>query len=429
MQGKNEEAILHWEKALLLNPTDVGAYSKLADLYYETNQFKHYLTRGKLKFTEGKATHAISDFKKAVENSQNNKDTLEATFLLAQMYEITNKTDLAIEEYTKMLNIEDNVNVYFKLGELYEKEDRNIAAEKLKQGVEKFPDSLLLNEKLAIILNKLNKPNEALEYAQSFETKAKSYLLQNENNKALEEINKIGVKTEAYLSLLSEYYFNTESFEDCLKTIEELEKVNGLNPLPYQMKALVYEEKNDKLNSALNWGRCYLLQDKKEMALSEFLQAHSLDKKNTKVIEDIINLYENMNEKYPALEFAEKLIKLEPENVSILKKIAKHSIEEGDISAAIESLEKIAKLAENDYATFDELAKLYKKKKNYAKELHYLEKYLLKAPVSDKTPIVKNRIDELRSIDLSKSEQPETEEAGLIDKIFDFLGKFKRKDT
>lgn len=426
LQGNFDEAIKHWEYALVLNPTDSGAYSKLADLYYNINKFKHYMTKALLKVTEGKHSHAIGNLKKAIDNANDDKEILEATFKLAQMYELSGKREQAIEEYTKMLNLEDNVNVYFKLGELYEKDNINVAISTLKTGVEKFPDSQMLKEKLALMLTKNNKIDDAVEFAQSHDTKAKAYLLKGELEKALAEINAIGVKTESYFSLLAEYYFNTKEYDECLETIANLEKINALNPLPYQMKALVYEEKNDNLSACCNWGKCYLLQGKNEMALSEYLQAHSIEPTNAIVICEIINLYENMNEKYPALEFAQKLLKLEPENVLVMKKIAKHAISEGNLTEGIEHLEKVAEISVHDWATFGELAKLYNKRKNYENELKYWEKYLIKAPVNDDTPRVKARIDELRNMDLAKMSAPEQEEVGFIDKIIDFWGKFKR---
>ena len=424
VQGNKDEAIKLWERVIMLTPNDSGSYAKLAELYYDVDKYKYYMTRAKLRVTEEKPTHAISDLKKAVENAPDNQGTLEALFLLGQMYIQTGKPQQAIEEFVKMLHIEDNINVYMILSQLYEEQEPEMAIDTLKQAIEKFPDNKNLQERLAILYSRQNNPENALEYAQSPNAKAKAYLQQGDNEKAFEEINKITVKDYSYHSLLSEYYFNTQKYDDCLRTIAALEKINALNPVPYQMKALVYEEKQDNYNAFYNWGKCYELQGKSEMALAEYLNAYREDENNPAAISHIVNLYELLNEKYSALEFLQKLIKLEPNNVTMLKKLSDYYMKEGNTEDAIEVLEKCVSNGTNDYVIYGTLANFYDKNKRFAKALKAYEKYIEIAPVSNDTEYVKARIDKLREMDIKEESEP-TEEEGLFDKIINLFKKNK----
>ncbi len=421
--GKNDEAIEYWEKCLVINPSDLGAYSKLADLYYSNDRFKHYMTRAKLKVIEEKHTHAITDFKKAIENAQNDSDTMDATFMLGQMYEIVGKPHNAIEEYNKALNIEDNINIYMRLAALLEREDAGMAVDTLKRGIEKFPANQNLKEMLAIILTKQNNPEAALEHAQTYEAKAKAYLASGKNDEAFECIQKIANKGVDYYSLLAEYYFNAKDFEQCLETIKQLEKFNALNPAPYQMKALVYEELDDKYNAYYNWGKCYSLSGKTEMALAEYLSAYHQDEKNPLAITEIVNLYETLGEKYPAIEFTEKLAAVDPENTVAYKKLAAFYDKEGDKAQAIEHLKKVLELSPHDYDSMKKVAMLYEKSKSKENALKYYEKYLSKAPVNDETEIIKKKVEHMQSagyVDEGGDEE------GLLDKIIGFFTKSKK---
>lgn len=419
--GKNDVAIEYWEKSLALNPADAGAYSKLSDLYYNVNKYKYYMTRAKLKTAEDKPVQAISDFKKALDVADTDKERLEASFLVAQLYEFTSKKNEAIDEYLKMLNIEDNVNVYYRLAVLYEKEDVSSAIDILKKGLKVFPDSPNLKEKYAQIMTKQNNPQEAIKFAQTPEAKAKAYLGAGELDNAWGQINKIPKKDNDYYSLLAEYYFIKEEYDNCLEAVSELEKINALNPVPYQMKALVFEKKDDKFLSAYNWGKCYALQGKTEMALGEYLNAYRLDNKSATVITDIINMYEIQNDKYPAVEFMEKLIKIEPKNTYILKKLATFYTKEGELSEAENYLEQIIEIDEHDFDTIYSLASLYEQNRKLKKALSLYKLYLEKAPLSALTNTVKSKVEKLEAADL----QDEKEEEGLIDKIFKIFQKNK----
>ncbi len=424
VQGNRDEAIKIWERVIMLNPNDSGSYAKLAELYYDVDKYKYYMTRAKLRVTEEKPTHAISDLKKAVEASPDDKATLEALFLLGQMYIQVGKPQQAIEEFVKMLQIEDNINVYMILSQLYEEEDPDMAIDTLKQGIEKFPEAKVLQERLAILYSQQNNPENALEYAQSPNAKAKAYLQQGDNEKAFEEINKITVKDYSYHSLLSEYYFNTKKYDECLQTISTLEKMNALNPIPYQMKALVYEERNDNYNAFYNWGKCYELQGKSEMALAEYLNAYHEDEKNPAAISHIVNLYEILDEKYSALEFLQKLIEIEPNNETMLKKLSNYYMKEGNTEEAIEILEKCVSNGTKDYVIYGTLANFYDKNKRFAKALKAYEKYIEIAPVSNDTEFVKSRIDKLREMDIKEEAEP-TEEEGFFDKLINLFKKNK----
>ena len=60
-----------------------------------------------------------------------------------------------------------------------------------------------------------------------------------------------------YAALLAEYYYNYGDDDNTLKYIEIFEKAVPESPLPYQMRALVYEKNKDDFNAYFNWGKYY----------------------------------------------------------------------------------------------------------------------------------------------------------------------------
>ena len=76
-----------------------------------------------------------------------------------------------------------------------------------------------------------------------------------------------------YYTLRAQYYYSAKDFEQALNAIEEYNKFVPNSPLTYQMRALVYEEKNDDYNAHLNWGKYNVLRGNNDIAINEFLNA------------------------------------------------------------------------------------------------------------------------------------------------------------
>ena len=109
---KNEEAKEYWQHFMELKPEDPISYTQLLDIYFLENKYLYYMTRAKLKVLENRLSQATDDYKKAINNTTEEKEIIEARYLLAQTYEYINKPMQAIDEYLKILDYEHNENVY-----------------------------------------------------------------------------------------------------------------------------------------------------------------------------------------------------------------------------------------------------------------------------------------------------------------------------
>ena len=67
------------------------------------------------------------------------------------------------------------------------------------------------------------------------------------NEDAFDELKKLSDKEKqdiSYSALMAEYYYNIGDDENTLTWIDKFEQMNPNNPLPYQMRALVFEKHN-----------------------------------------------------------------------------------------------------------------------------------------------------------------------------------------
>ena len=142
----NNDAINYWNTFIALKPEDPIAYNQLLDLYFHENKYQYYLTRAKLKTIEGRLAQAADDYKKAVNNTTEEKEIIAARYLLAQTYEILNKSVQAIDEYLKILDYDHNENVYLSLAGLYYAEDKQAALDMLQRAIKEYPDSSAVKE-------------------------------------------------------------------------------------------------------------------------------------------------------------------------------------------------------------------------------------------------------------------------------------------
>ena len=134
-----DEAIFWWEKYKSLDANDTISYFQLVDLYADKDKFQYYMNRAHIKVIEGKNGQAADDFKKAINKSKDEAETSKARFMLAVMYESMQKNTEAIQEYLRLLEYEDNLNIYQRLVELYKLESDEDAIGLLEDAIEKFP--------------------------------------------------------------------------------------------------------------------------------------------------------------------------------------------------------------------------------------------------------------------------------------------------
>lgn len=416
---KNDEAKDYWQMLMELKPEDPISYTQLLDIYFIENKYLYYMTRAKLKVLESRLPQATDDYKKAINNTSEEKEIIEARYLLAQTYEYINKPMQAIDEYLKILDYEHNENVYISLAGLYYKEDKSAAVDILQKAIVEYPQSEPIREFLCQAYLATGNYADAEKYAVSIFNKIKSMLMQEKNEEAFEELKQLSAKEKqdiSYSALMAEYYYNIGDDKNTLIWIEQFEKMNPNNPLPYQMRALVYEKMNNEYESHFNWGKYYIKKNDHDLALNEYLNAYNTNPDKTEVIKELINLYSALNDNFACAEFCEKLVKIEKNDIATIKRLVKFYEEQGYEDKVMEYLFALTEINNKDYDAYLKLARHAENNRRIDEAIEYYNNYLKFAPNSDEKEAIKKKTELLISGEIY-------EEEGFLDKIIGFFTK------
>lgn len=343
--NKNEDAIAYYGRILEVDPANILAHEQLIDLYVNKDKFKYYLLRGNLHALQQQMSYAKSDYKKAIDNAEDQVQALPARYLYAGLCEGQEKYQDAIDEYLRISDFDEkNPIVFLKLAELFEKTEGIIASiEILERGLNErgFKD---FEEILAGYYIRNSQPNKALDLTKNELTKARALMDLGKNDEAFEILNKIKeqYKDQAIIhSLLAQYYFQKGLKEDAFKEIDEFAKIEPNSPLIYQMKALIYESEGDGFNEHLNWGKYNILKGDRDVALHEFLAAYQFNNNDIDLIETIAVQLESAKDNMKACEFYERLVTIDSNNTNALQKLAIFRESIGDYQMAFEYLERL----------------------------------------------------------------------------------------
>jgi len=421
MLDNRDEALEYFSKMLELDATNEMAYEQLMDLYAHTDRYKYYVARGNLHIIQEELSHAINDFKKALDKAQTSPETTTVRFVLANLYEQSGKSHQAIDEYLRILDTQSaNEIVYLKLANIYFIEGAVTSAiEILERARANDFDTIEVKENLAQLYLKNNEPQKALEITGNDLVKAKSLLEEEKNKEAFEILEKVddaSKKTAQYHSLLAQYYFNQKEFDKSLESVNEFEKLERNSPLIYQMRALIFEEKGNDFEAHINWANFNLSKKEKDVALNEYLSAYQIKSDDAILVRNIAELLEELGDKNHAAEFYEKLVELDPLNKKALQGLAQFKDSIGDYKAAADFLEKLYVIDNKNTILIKNLAKTYEKIKNKEKALKFYNKFILLSPVNEESDQIKLKIKKLESAEMQEDE-------GLIEK---FMKLFSR---
>lgn len=421
--NKKDEAAEYFSKILELDATSVLAYEQLMDLYMNTDRYKYYVARGNLHTVQQELSHAISDFKKALDKAQSPEEINTTRFVLASLYEQIGKSHQAIDEYLRILDTEAvNELVFLKLAKIYVGENSVASAiDILERAGEHGFDTEAVKENLAQLYLRNNQPDKARELTKDDLVKVKSLLDEEKNQAAFDILTTIkddNKKNPQYHSLLAQYYFNTQSWDKSLECVNEFDKFEKNSPLTYQMRALIYEEKGSEFESHINWAKYNLLRKDRDVALNEYYSAYQLNDQDAVLVRDIAELIEDMGETH-AVEFWEKLASIEPNNKRALEKVAEFRESIGDYRSQAEILEKLYAVDNRNTIVVKNLAKTYEKIKNREKALEFYQKFVAMSPINDDYNLAKEKIKKLESADYAEAQ----EDDGLIGKLMSFFGK------
>ncbi len=419
---KKEEAADYYNKILELDATNVMAYEQLMDINIHTDRFKYYILRGNLHVVQQEVSHAINDFKKALNKAEELEQINSTRFVLANLYEQTGKNHQAIDEYLRIIDSQKvNDIVYLKLAQIYIKEDSiSSAIEILERARENDFDTVAIKENLAQLYLKNNQPEKAREFTKDDLVKVRSLLDEEKNTQAfviLEKIKDENKKNPQYYSLLAQYYFNTQSWDKALDAVIEFEKFDKNSPLSYQMRALIYEQKGNDFDAHINWAKYNLAKNDKDVALNEYFAAYQVKNNDLALIKNMAELLEDLGDKNQANEFWERLINLDSKDKKALDKVAEFKESIGDYRAEVQILEKLYELDKKNSIVVKKLAVAYEKLKNKEKSLEYYNKFIAISPVNDEYEKVKTKIAKLENTAMEEDE-------GLLGKI---MGLFVKK--
>jgi len=419
---KKEEAAIYYSKILELDATSVLAYEQLMDIYMADDRYKYYIARGNLHIVQHELSHAISDFKKALDKAQTEEEMSSSRFILATLYEEAGKHHSAIDEYLRILDTAAlNEVVYLNLAQIYINEDSlSSAIDTLERAREHNFDTNSIRETLAQLYLKNNQPEKARELTGDELVRVKSLLDEGKNQAAFDILDKIRAdykKIAQFHSLLAQYYYNIKDWDNSLEEVNEFDKFEKNSPLTYQMRALIYEEKGNDFESHINWAKYNISRKDKDVALNEYEQAYQINNSDVILVRNLAELIDDMGDRNHAAEFWERLTQLDSGNRKALEKVADFKESIGDNRGATETLEKLYSLDNRNSIVVKKLAEAYEKIKNKEKSLEYYNRFIAISPVNDDYNQIKQKISKLETIEM-------VEEEGLLDKL---MGLFSRK--
>lgn len=375
---KKEDAKIYYAKILEIDPPNILAHEQLIDIFMHEDRFKYYLLRGNLRALQQQMSHAKSDFKKAIDHAKDPQEALPARYLYAGLCEGQGRLNEAIDEYLRISDYDEkNPVVFLKLAELYEKTEGLVAAIQTLEMGRKDRGFKDFEEILAGYYIRNSQPEKAYELAQSELTKARALFDMGRNDAGYEIL--MGVKDKyskekIFHSLLAQYYFQKDMFEEAFKEIDEYEKIDSKSPLIYQMRALIYEKQGDAFNEHINWGKYNVMRGEKDVALNEYLTAYRFNDKDVDLIETIAALLEAEGDKTKASEFYERLADVDPKNRLALEKIAEFRESIGDNYGAIEYMERLKEIDPRNQFLQDNYEKIKSIAENGTGFLQFLKK-------------------------------------------------------
>ena len=362
-----------------------------------------------------------NDYKKAVNSAQSDKEMLTARFVLATLYEQFGNNLKAIDEYLKVIEYEDtHEDVYLRLANLYLKEDATASAvDVLERAMAAGFDTVNIKEALCDLSLKNGNPQKALEISSDELTKVKCLLELDRKDEAFEKLQELEEQYNhiaQFHSLMAQYYYMTGDFDSALKYVEEFDNIEKNSPLTYQMRALIFEEKNDEYNAHLNWGKYNLVRGNKDVAINEFLNAFQMKNDDLDLLNTLAVLLEESGDRNHAMEFYERISKLDENDKKSLSKLAEFRESIGDYRAQADYLLKLYKLDKRNSTVVRQLGEAYEKIHNKPAAVECYEKYLEIGKGNPDYQKIQAKLNKLANTEMS-------EEEGFLDKLIGWFSK------
>ncbi|MBK3331837.1 tetratricopeptide repeat protein [Persephonella atlantica] len=405
------------EKSLNLNPDNVEAVILYGKILFTTGEYEKaeklvkeaiskygenpeaLLILGNIYLKKGDFKNAILYLQK-VSNNKKVKDRLFEAYKKLGILKLKEGNLKEAKDYlSKALDIKDDPQVYFSLGEVYFSTKEFKKAEKSYMNALKIDPSLKKNVKnrLSIIyfeLGKREKNKNKCSQAVNYFKKAITY--GGENSKIIlliaECYEKIGntEKALAYYGKLKNQRLKEKEAVLYLKLGEEaFKKKKYFTALKNFKRAISLDKtlekklKSNIVSSYVQIGKIYYSQGKYEKAIQYFLKATKIDQsQKEKLREYMFDTYLTLGKKYfnsgmysTAFDYLKKAEKIKPDSKSLLSYLGEIYLVENNYKKAAQYFEKyISKYGKNP-EIISRLATIYaklgnlKKAKNYAEEI------------------------------------------------------------
>lgn len=421
---KPDDAANYYYEILQQDVSNTLAFEQLMSIYENKDRYKYYVYRGNKNSIEGKFEFAINDFKKALACSNDDEIQMMMTRLtLANLYLKTGKKDKAIDEFNTLLELDNaGEEIFLQLADIYLQDEAYPSAiYTLNRAKEKGFDNDRINEALASVYLKSGETDKAIQCTKNELLKIRCLLEQGKSDEAktvLDNLPEGYKKLPEYYTLMAQFAYTSKDFDKALEYIDEYNKVESNSPLTYQMRALVYEEKGDKYNSRLNWGRYNMLRGNKDIAINDFMNAVKIKDNDVNVLFTLADMLTEIKEVNHAAEYYEKIVKLDPKNKEALRKLADYKESIGDYASQTDYLEMLYVTDKRDTAVLKRLAASYEKIKSFQNAIDAYTKFIEIS--TDDTEIKKAR-ERLNKLQNNAGESDGS--AGLIDKIMALFAK------
>lgn len=421
--GKKEDAGNYYAKILEIEPDNIMAHEQLCDIYYDIDKFKYYTYRGNIKNLEKHFEQAIGDYHKAITYTDNIEQILLARFACAGLYELLENNNKAIEEYLKILDHDkENEAAYLKLADIYVRENivsAGIAT--LEQALDNGITNPVITEALAELYLKNGDYEKAIEVTKNDLMKIKCLLQLEKLDDAKEYMAKVEKEYKnypQYIVLKAQLAFIEKDYDKAFDFIEKYNELEKNSPLYYQMRALICEAKGYKFNEMLSWAKYHVLRKETDIALNEYLQAHNLEPENLEVLNALALMFENSNDKIHAMEFYEKIAKIDQKDKAVLLKLADFRDDIGDYSAEYDYLKQLLDIDPKNPEALKKMGKCCEKMKNYPDAVKFYEEFVKYSHDLSECNVISDKIKKLSGL---KSEHATDD--GILNKIMKFFNK------
>lgn len=369
-----DQAISEYQKVITLEPTHVGSYISLADLYYQRSDLlsaQAYLEKGvgqmpdmpvlwfKLGLIYGKEKkfkEAIDAVKKAVDLKEH---WMEARLSLALFYEAVEEKKQALREYEEILKIAPlNIPVYRRMATLYHAQGETDKAEKIYQLLKDlYPEDAINFVALGYLAIKKGKPDVAIQILEEARLK------------------KVG-SVELYF-LLGLAYEAKQSFAQAVEI--------------YKQGMQLYGE-NDQLNFHI--GNCFYEQGQVIQAETFLQKAIQLNPKNADALNCLGYLWADRGlHLKEATELIQRALVLDPNEGAYLDSLGWVYYKSRMLKDSVEVLKKAVKLMPDDALIRSHLGDAYFEDGQWSEALIEWGKSLELTPANES---LKKKVEEIR---------------------------------